>query len=463
MVVLEKVFAMDQFPNVDTRKQLGEQLNVSTRQIQVWFQNRRQRERKNRNSASGRCLDMSMETIKTVSPGQSTEDLSLGEVDASEKTDAGRLPLAPMPRLTSPSDGSLSPRSEDGPTKSPLCDKEETELARPACLDEAIARKAAMMQGVSHPFMLASTMGHELQGGGGKALDVPLRSLGAASFLEGPHVGSRLAAACQSTLIGRTLQEYGGIVQVITEPRAPYSILSVSPGWQRLTGWSREEVVGKPLKCLQGPETEADAVATLMSAVDKQRPVSVRLTNYTKSGASFVHQLSCEPLRDVSGVAQCFQSTSLVLRRPGDADTAEELAVGQLPLLHRDTIPPLWPLLGRGPAHAHVAAPPTQQLPNLGVSLFDPLGLSSPAAPPHAAAPPTPGAAALSRPSSLPKVSSCGGLAGVAAGDSDEFLNWLGDSEIDREIAKGLDDDLLGIFKDDIFDGAPPAAPCPVA
>ena len=49
--VLEQVFKMEQFPNVETRKRLGDDLKVAPRQIQVWFQNRRQRERKIRSQA----------------------------------------------------------------------------------------------------------------------------------------------------------------------------------------------------------------------------------------------------------------------------------------------------------------------------------------------------------------------------------------------------------------------------
>jgi len=177
----------------------------------------------------------------------------------------------------------------------------------------------------------------------------------------GPSVAARLAAACQSTLIGRTLQAYGGIVQVITEARAPYKILSVSPGWQRLSGWTRDEVVGRTLKLLQGPMTEPDALAALMRGVHTQQPVSLRLTNYTKTGVSFVHQLSCEPLRDPAGETQCFQATSLVLRRPGEAEAAEELAVGHMPTVCRDQVPPLWPLLG---SRSLQPEPPQQPAPS---------------------------------------------------------------------------------------------------
>mmetsp|Transcript_18231 Transcript_18231/g.37126 ORF Transcript_18231/g.37126 Transcript_18231/m.37126 type:complete len:225 (+) Transcript_18231:26-700(+) len=55
LALLEKVFAFEQFPNMETRKQLGDELGVSPRQIQVWFQNRRQRERKNRSSPTDSC------------------------------------------------------------------------------------------------------------------------------------------------------------------------------------------------------------------------------------------------------------------------------------------------------------------------------------------------------------------------------------------------------------------------
>jgi hypothetical protein len=43
--LLEKVFAADSFPTFAVRSQLAEQLSIDSRQVQIWFQNRRQRER----------------------------------------------------------------------------------------------------------------------------------------------------------------------------------------------------------------------------------------------------------------------------------------------------------------------------------------------------------------------------------------------------------------------------------
>ena len=41
--ILEQVFQKDKFPTVETRKKLSSDLNVTPRQVQVWFQNKRQR------------------------------------------------------------------------------------------------------------------------------------------------------------------------------------------------------------------------------------------------------------------------------------------------------------------------------------------------------------------------------------------------------------------------------------
>ena len=44
--MLEQVFSKDKFPSVETRKKIAADLKVTPRQVQVWFQNKRQRSTK---------------------------------------------------------------------------------------------------------------------------------------------------------------------------------------------------------------------------------------------------------------------------------------------------------------------------------------------------------------------------------------------------------------------------------
>jgi len=405
LAILEEVFLLDQFPNNDTRKRLGEKLEVSTRQIQVWFQNRRQRERKLKRSNSNL-------TQSTASPPGSSEDITAdlaecgGTADQEEEDEGageeghrqrkrqahgGRvagIPLAPMPRLDAARACEDAPASEDAHGLPEEDAHGIGELQRPAYLQdlhEPLVRPSQLLReahagavGFGWPMAaplfprlshLPAMQDHPRATNGGFC-PTSLANIG-------PNVAARLVAACHSSLIGRTLHTYGGIVQVITEARAPYKILSVSTGWQRLSGWTREEAVGRTLKIMQGAQTEPESLAALMQAVREQRPISLRLTNYTKGGESFVHQVSCEPLRDPAGETQCFQATSLVLRRPGEAESAEQPAVGHMPMVCTEPIPALWPLLGGGnawpqPPLDHGMPPVPSALPPLPQELFSP-------------------------------------------------------------------------------------------
>ena len=80
--VLEACFAMEQFPNVNVRKQLGNDLQVSARQIQVWFQNRRQRERKRRETQRTGQSTSTLGSSTTLKASYSTLNASSEEISS---------------------------------------------------------------------------------------------------------------------------------------------------------------------------------------------------------------------------------------------------------------------------------------------------------------------------------------------------------------------------------------------
>jgi PAS domain S-box-containing protein len=78
-------------------------------------------------------------------------------------------------------------------------------------------------------------------------------------------------------------------------------VLYVNEAFCRLTGYAREEVVGRSLHILRGPDSDADTLAKLHAALDAGAPLRVELRNYRKDGVPFWVDLSAVPVPDPTG------------------------------------------------------------------------------------------------------------------------------------------------------------------
>ncbi len=78
-------------------------------------------------------------------------------------------------------------------------------------------------------------------------------------------------------------------------------IVYVNDAFERRTGYTREEVLGKTPRILQGPKTQRDELDRIGAALRKWEPVRAELINYTKSGQEFWLELDIVPLADPSG------------------------------------------------------------------------------------------------------------------------------------------------------------------
>jgi len=91
----------------------------------------------------------------------------------------------------------------------------------------------------------------------------------------------------------------GIIISDATQPDNP--IIYANAGFEKLTGYSRQEVLGKNCRFLQGEETDAQTVLEIRQAVDNGRECRVDILNYRKDGSRFWNRLSITPLRDKDG------------------------------------------------------------------------------------------------------------------------------------------------------------------
>lgn len=99
---------------------------------------------------------------------------------------------------------------------------------------------------------------------------------------------------------------------VISDPRLPENpIIFASDDFLELTEYSREEVLGRNCRFLQGPETDQATVQRVRDAIRNEEAITVQLLNYTKSGRKFWNLFHLQCVRDRSGVLQYFIGVQL--------------------------------------------------------------------------------------------------------------------------------------------------------
>ena len=88
----------------------------------------------------------------------------------------------------------------------------------------------------------------------------------------------------------------------IADARRPdRPLIYVNQGFERMTGYPVADVLGRNCRFLQGPETDAAAVAEIRAALAERRECLVEILNYRKDGTTFWNRLSITPLRDAAG------------------------------------------------------------------------------------------------------------------------------------------------------------------
>jgi len=78
-------------------------------------------------------------------------------------------------------------------------------------------------------------------------------------------------------------------------------IIYANQGFVDLTGYSREEILGRDCRFLQGEETLEEPVAEMREAINNAESVIVELRNYRKNGEMFWNRVSIAPIFDEDG------------------------------------------------------------------------------------------------------------------------------------------------------------------
>lgn len=78
-------------------------------------------------------------------------------------------------------------------------------------------------------------------------------------------------------------------------------LIYVNRGFERLTGYSSSEILGRNCRFLQGEETDPEAVERLRRAIDAEEPVREEIRNYREDGTPFWNRVTITPVHDEDG------------------------------------------------------------------------------------------------------------------------------------------------------------------
>lgn len=94
---------------------------------------------------------------------------------------------------------------------------------------------------------------------------------------------------------------------IITDCNQPDNpIVFANQAFLDLTGYTRDEIMGRNCRFLQGPNTDPDAIAKLRHAVKNKEFLRIQILNYKKDGTPFWNDLHLSPVTNSKGTVTHF-------------------------------------------------------------------------------------------------------------------------------------------------------------
>ena len=114
----------------------------------------------------------------------------------------------------------------------------------------------------------------------------------------------------------------GAVAAVISNPRLPDNpIIDCNDAFIALTGYAREEIVGRNCRFLHGEGTESWLIETLRTSIREKRPIMVEILNYKKSGQPFRNAVLVAPMFDAAGELEYFLGSQMEIAETDAAGT----------------------------------------------------------------------------------------------------------------------------------------------
>lgn len=129
----------------------------------------------------------------------------------------------------------------------------------------------------------------------------------------------------------KTMIAASPIAAVISDPLLPDNpIVECNAAFAALTGYAREEIIGRNCRFLSGPGTEPELTETLRASIRARRPALVDILNYRKDGSPFRNAVLVAPIFGVTGKLEYFLGSQMEVGGVEDAAAQRTARARQL-------------------------------------------------------------------------------------------------------------------------------------
>ena len=110
-----------------------------------------------------------------------------------------------------------------------------------------------------------------------------------------------VAANISRELLAQAVDQSHDGVTIADAKKPGFPLIYANRGFEMLTGYAPDEIIGNSYRILQGNDTEQPGIDIVRAAVAKGEGCLVTLRNYRKDGSMFWNELSISPVYDADG------------------------------------------------------------------------------------------------------------------------------------------------------------------
>lgn len=110
----------------------------------------------------------------------------------------------------------------------------------------------------------------------------------------------------QTLMLYKTAMDASANSILIAEAVGDWPIRYVNPAFERITGYSADEAIGRNCRFLQGTDRNQPQLAAIRKALKRGKPCAVEVRNYRKNGIMFWNSLSIAPVTNDAGATTHF-------------------------------------------------------------------------------------------------------------------------------------------------------------